>query len=119
VGWIPFEATPNNIRSTPNKLLEYMAAALPVVASDFGYMRAIIQEAGCGLLAPAGDAAAQAAQIAWLLEHPSEARTMGERGRTAVLGRYTWASEGKKLIRLYDELTGVLMPTISAFPSWV
>lgn len=113
-GWVPFLPTPNNIRSTPNKLLEYMAAALPVVASDFGYLRAIVSGAGCGLLACPADAASQAAQIAWLLDHPHEARAMGERGRRAVLDRYTWATEGEKLVRLYDELRGVSPATGAA-----
>jgi glycosyltransferase involved in cell wall biosynthesis len=106
-GWIPFLPTPNNVRSTPNKLLEYMAAALAVVASDFGYMRAIISDAGCGLLAGARDPQAHAEQIAWILEHPAEARAMGARGREAVLARYTWAGEAEKLVRLYDKLLGV------------
>jgi glycosyltransferase involved in cell wall biosynthesis len=107
VGWIPFLPTPNNIRSTPNKLLEYMAAALPVVASDFGYMRTIVQDAGCGLLAAASDPQAHAEQIAWLLDHAEMAQRMGVRGRAAVLDHYTWAAEGEKLVCLYDELTGV------------
>ena len=105
VGWIPFLATPNNVRSTPNKLLEYMAAALPVVASDVGYMRAIVSESDCGLLAGAGEAAAHAKQIGRLLEHPTDAVAMGAKGRGAVLSRYTWTSEGKRLVDLYDELT--------------
>ncbi len=106
-GWIPFLPTPNNVRSTPNKLLEYMAAALPVVASDFGYMRAIVGDAGSGLLADPGNPVSHADQLARLLEQPDEAASMGERGRAAVLARYTWAGEGEKLVRLYDELAGI------------
>jgi glycosyltransferase involved in cell wall biosynthesis len=106
-GWIPFLPTPNNIRSTPNKLLEYMAAALPVVSSDLGYMRSIVSDADCGLLAEAEDPAAHADKLGWLIEHPDEARVMGERGCAAVLQRYTWAAEGEKLVRLYDELMGI------------
>jgi len=107
VGWIPFLATPNNVRSTPNKLLEYMAAALPVVASDFGIMREIVGAAGCGRLADPADAGAQAEAIASMLDDPTAARAMGRHGRQAVLRQYTWASEAEKLVRLYDELTGV------------
>ncbi|MGI8554109.1 MAG: glycosyltransferase, partial [Dehalococcoidia bacterium] len=106
VGWIPFQATPNNIRATPIKLLEYMAAELPVVASDLDGMRAIITVAGSGLLARAADASSHAEAIAWLLEHPSEVLSMGERGRRSVLERYTWASEGEKLVGLYEEVGG-------------
>lgn len=117
VGWAPFEVTPNNIRSTPNKLLEYMAAALPVVASDFGYLRQIISKAGCGLLPAAGNARAHADAVTWLLNHPDEARRMGTRGRQAVHKRYRWAVEGEKLLRLYDELTCWSQGTVSRSPS--
>jgi glycosyltransferase involved in cell wall biosynthesis len=106
-GWIPFLPTANNRRSTPNKLLEYMAAGLPAVVSNFGYMRDIVQEARCGLLATAEDPASHADLLATLLDRPDEAAAMGKRGREAVLERYSWAAEGEKLVRFYDEILGV------------
>jgi glycosyltransferase involved in cell wall biosynthesis len=104
VGWIPFRPTPNNLRTIPLKLLEYMAAGLPVVASDFGFIAEIVRESGCGLLVPAEDAAAHAEALAHLLTHPDEARAMGARGRRAVEARYTWEAESAKLLGLYAGL---------------
>ena len=101
VGWIPFLDTGNNRRTVPLKLLEYMAAGRPVVASEIGYIAQIVREAGCGLLTPPGDAAAHAAALATLLSDPERARRMGEAGRVAVRERYTWAAEGEKLVVLY------------------
>jgi glycosyltransferase involved in cell wall biosynthesis len=40
----------------------------------------------------------------WLLEHPQEARQMGENGRRAVEANYTWECEEKKLVELYENL---------------
>ena len=105
-GWIPFRRTPNNARSIPLKLLEYMAAGLPVVASDFGYMAGIVREAACGLLVQDDDPEAHARALAHLLTQPHEARAMGERGRRAVRARYSWEAESERLLRLYAELTG-------------
>jgi glycosyltransferase involved in cell wall biosynthesis len=84
-----------------------MAAALPVVVSDFGYMRAIVREAGCGLLASPSDPQSHAAQLAALLAQPDKAQAMGVRGHDAVQRRYTWAGEGERLTSLYDELLGL------------
>jgi glycosyltransferase involved in cell wall biosynthesis len=107
VGWIPFHDTANNRRSVPLKLLEYMAAGLPVVASDIGYLSTIVRESGCGLLASAGDAAAHAEALIALMRDPERARQMGDAGRAAVRERFTWAAEGTKLVALYDRLLGV------------
>jgi glycosyltransferase involved in cell wall biosynthesis len=107
IGWIPFLETPNNRRTIPLKLLEYMAAGLPVVVSDLGFMAGIVRESGCGLLAPPGDAVAHAAALAELLTDPQRAMRMGEAGRAAVRERYTWAAEGRKLVTLYETLLGI------------
>jgi glycosyltransferase involved in cell wall biosynthesis len=42
--------------------------------------------------------------IDYLVDHPNEARQMGENGRRAVLSRYNWAQEEKKLLNFYDEI---------------
>lgn len=104
VGWIPFLDTGNNRRTVPLKLLEYMAAGLPVVASDIGFIAEIVRASGCGLLAPPGDAWAHAAALTGLLTDAERAREMGEAGRAAVRTRYTWAVEGEKLLALYARL---------------
>jgi glycosyltransferase involved in cell wall biosynthesis len=108
VGWIPFRDTGNNRRTIPLKLLEYMAAGLPVVASSIGYIAEIVRSSGGGVLVPPDNTGAHADALAALLEDPERARRLGEAGRAAVRDRYTWAPEGQKLIALYREL---LSPT--------
>lgn len=105
VGWIPFLDTGNNRRTIPLKLLEYMAAGKPVVASEIGFIAEIVRASGCGLLVSAEDADAHADALARLLTDGVLAQRMGEAGRRAVRERYTWAVEGEKLIALYQSLT--------------
>lgn len=104
VGLMLLRPIPNTVRSQPVKLFEYMAAAIPVVASDFPLWREIVDAAGCGLLVDPFDATAAARAIEYLLTHPAEAEAMGRRGRQAVEARYNWESESAKLIRLYEEI---------------
>jgi glycosyltransferase involved in cell wall biosynthesis len=104
VGLIPWLPTPNAIRGTPVKLFEYMSAGLPVVAADFGYIRDIVRDAQCGVLVRPGDPVELSDAVEKLLRDPGAAAEMGERGRRAVLARYSWASQASKLLRLYQAI---------------
>ena len=104
VGLVLLHPIINYLDSYPVKLFEYMSAGIPVIASDFPLWRKIIKSADCGLLVDPMDPVAIAEAIDWILEHPTEAAIMGERGRRAVLEKYNWEKEIEKLIRLYKEL---------------
>lgn len=106
IGLVLFHPEPNHINSQPNKLFEYMAAGLPVVASNFPMWEDLISETGGGLVVDPLDVQGIANAIAWLLDHPREAAEMGRRGRRAVLERFNWSAEAKKLVGLYERLLG-------------
>ncbi|MDP3960831.1 MAG: glycosyltransferase family 4 protein [Pseudorhodobacter sp.] len=103
-GLVLFHPEPNHVRAQPNKMFEYMAAGLPVIASDFPLWREIVEGAGCGLLVDPQDPQAIARAMQWVLGHPEEAAAMGRRGRAAVEDRYNWEAESKKLVALYRRL---------------
>lgn len=103
-GLVLFHPGPNHSNAQPNKMFEYMAAGLPVIASDFPLWREIIQEERCGLLVDPLDPAAIAEAMRWILANPVEAEAMGGRGRLAVEKKYNWEQESKKLISLYENL---------------
>ena len=92
------------IVSQPTKLFEYMAAGIPVIASDFSFWRSIIQEANCGILVNPFDTQAIAAAIDYLVSNPREAETMGQRGRIAVEKRFNWSNEERTLLLFYSSL---------------
>ncbi len=104
VGLAVLHPRPNYQLAYPVKLFEYMAAGLPVVASDFPLWREIVEGAGCGLLVDPLDPEAIAQAIRHLLENPRDAEAMGLRGRQAVTERYNWDHEAKELVNMYREL---------------
>ncbi|MEK7702476.1 MAG: glycosyltransferase family 4 protein [Nitrospirota bacterium] len=87
-----------------NKLFDYMASAIPIVATDFSLWKEIIDDAGCGLVVDSNRPSEIAKAVSYLLTHPKEAEEMGRRGRAAVEKQYSWLEEEKKLIKLFNNL---------------
>lgn len=103
-GLVLFHPMPNHVDAQPNKMFEYMAAGLPVIASNFPLWRQIIEGAQCGLLVDPLNPQAIAEAMRWIMEHPVESEAMGQRGRKAVEKTYNWDKEAAKLIVLYKKL---------------
>ncbi|MCB0208240.1 MAG: glycosyltransferase [Anaerolineae bacterium] len=75
--------------ASPGSMKEAMAMHLPVVATAVGGHPEIVADGHSGCLTPPGDLEAMAEQVIWLLDHPTEAATMGNRGRTIVAAKFT------------------------------
>jgi len=82
-----------------------MATGLPVIASNFPLWKEIIEGNNCGLTVNPFEPKEIAKAVEYLIEHPEEAKKMGENGRKAVLEKYNWENESKKLLKIYKELS--------------
>ena len=87
-----------------NSIIEYMAAARPVVATDVGGAKEAIQEGETGYLVPSGDFETMATRIISLLKDGSTSREMGLRGREVVKQRFSCATQLRKTEELYERL---------------
>lgn len=104
VGVAILQPSSNFVESYPTKLFEYMALGLPVVVSDFPLWREVVEKPDCGLLVDPTDVDALTTALRWIFEHPNEAAQMGKNGRRAVLEKYRWESEFRKLKDFYGEV---------------
>ncbi|HEX9821807.1 MAG TPA: glycosyltransferase [Methylomirabilota bacterium] len=74
---------------SPNALLEALAAAVPVAATDVGGVRELVEDGRSGFLVPPGDVDALATAMERVMNLPPDARRqMGRHGRQSVQGRH-------------------------------
>ena len=106
-GFILLKPNSNNISavSRNNKLYEYMSCATVVIASNFPLWKQMIEGNKCGICVNPLESKEIAKAIEYLIEHPREAKQMGENGRKAVLEKYNWENESKKLLKIYEKFS--------------
>ena len=91
---------PSLSEGLPRVIIEAMACARAVIATDVGGIRELIKEGENGLLVPPADSAALQSKIVFLLTHPEISQKLGENGRNFVIRNFN----GKNLLKGYVEL---------------
>ncbi|MFO7638103.1 MAG: glycosyltransferase family 4 protein [bacterium] len=94
----------NDYTGQPNKLFEFMAAGLALLASDFPEIGPVVSETGCGLAVDPTSPGAVADALRELLADPARAAGMGRLGRAAVEREHNWDAAAARLTELYDRL---------------
>ena len=84
-------------------LLESMACGTPVICTDVGGMPEIVENGRTGFVVPPNDPRALRERIHWLLDHPEQARHIGETGRQRVLAQFTWPIVAAQCLRAYAD----------------
>jgi glycosyltransferase involved in cell wall biosynthesis len=106
IGLAILSPEPRYVAAIPIKLFEYMASGLPVIASNFPSIAAIVNDANCGLLVnPQSDLAEAIKTIEFWWQNKAVPQTLGENGRKAILSKYNWENQTNCLIELYRNLS--------------
>jgi glycosyltransferase involved in cell wall biosynthesis len=100
-GLVVFNRVPNFVHAQPIKMFEYMAAGVPVIASNFPLWKEFVEGNQCGICVDADDPGQIAAAITHLQRHPEEVARMGRNGYEAVKRVYRWDHEEVKLVSMY------------------
>ncbi|SRR5579883_1355110 len=74
---------PSEREGLPRSIIESLALAVPVIATDIRGVRDLVDSEN-GLLVPVGDADRLAHAMSWMLRNPDRARAMGEQGRRRI-----------------------------------
>lgn len=83
-----------------NKVIDYMLAGKPVVASYTGYP-SMINEADCGTYVPAGDVGALLAEVRrYAAMAPAEREAVGQRGREWILANRSYETLAQAYLKI-------------------
>ena len=125
VAMMPVEDTVLARAKCPVRLLDLMAAGVPVVAHAVGEYAELVEDGVSGLLVPAGEQAAFVAAVIRLLEDDSLREAMAKAGQRRVRAAFGWAHLVQRVERAYGEVTtrpgsgATHQPPISNLLQWV
>jgi glycosyltransferase involved in cell wall biosynthesis len=100
----PDPSSPLNDVSTWIKVMEYMAAAKPIVSFDLKETRFSARDAA--IYVQPNNETKFAEAIAYLMDQPELQKKMGSYGRCRVEDELQWARVGKNLLTAYGRLLG-------------
>lgn len=97
-------------------LVEAMSAGTPVVASDLGAFRRVLEDGTAGVLFRTGDPADLARTLARVLDDTALRDQLVETARTAVR-RYDWSSVSHEILTVYDMVVDGRVEPVREDPS--
>jgi glycosyltransferase involved in cell wall biosynthesis len=87
-----------------NKIFEYMAAGIPILATDLPENRRILEQCDCGWLVTSWTPPVLAEHIARIFAQPEEMQRRGENGRRWFETRYNWEIESAQAVAMVERL---------------
>lgn len=95
---------PSRVESFPNAVMEAMAAALPVVASNVGGIPDLVRPGQDGFLHEAADVAGMARSIVALLDDAGLRAQFGHAARQRVVEEFSLQKLGDRALKRYEDL---------------
>lgn len=89
------------VKASPMKLLEYHAAGIPVIASDFPDWRALLGDVDCAHFVDPGSVEQVANAIVRILEKRADRNKPLLQRQTSISKSLTWEAESERLLAAY------------------
>lgn len=96
---------PNNIQAKygfPTKLGEYLLTGNPVVVTNVGDIPLFLQDGVSALIAEPQNPQSFANKLCWAIDHPKEAKVIGEEGKRVAMRCFNNITETKKLLSVIN-----------------
>ncbi len=106
VGLVPHLALESCSTTIPNKLFDYMSYGLPVITTNMPPSERIVNDVGSGAVFRSDDEVDFAAAVERMVD-PENRRRFGTNGRRAILERYNWSEEAKRLVEAVESTVAV------------
>lgn len=88
----------------PIVIWEAMSKGIPVLSSDVGGIKEIIENENCGIVYNRNDLSLATKKLIYLIENPEILRTLGSNGKFAIKTKYTIENFTKSIEKFYTEL---------------
>jgi len=95
-------ALSSDFDNSPNVVLEAMASALPVVATDVGGVADFVDAPSGGSLVPRRDAAAMGTEILRWIDDAAKRREAGAFNRQRATTKFSWRTSAEQLLAAYQ-----------------
>ncbi|RYG36154.1 MAG: glycosyltransferase [Burkholderiales bacterium] len=98
IGLVPYEPTLiNHIHCSPNKLSQYMAAGLPILANNTRFVEQIVRQAECGTVVDFNDPAQLASAVSKLADDAQYRQKLGLNARRGFETFFNWDAYAQAL----------------------
>ncbi|AZT90464.1 glycosyltransferase [Caldicellulosiruptor changbaiensis] len=106
IGFVTLLPLKRYLTSLPLKLFEYMAAGVPIIASNFELWKGIIESSNCGVIVDPTDIEQIKSAILYFYNNRQEIINKGQNGYRAFIEMYNWSKEEEKLFDFYKRIVG-------------
>jgi len=104
VGCVFYQDNENNKIALPNRIFEYMYCGLAVIGDDFPELRAVIEEAKCGIVVDSSDRHALSNAYNRMIRDPGQIQRYGKNGQKAVFEKFNFEKMLSEMIDFYKRL---------------
>lgn len=101
---VPFIDLPVLATNSPSKLYDSLATGTPVLVTNSGWTRRLVEAHRCGWFAPADDPARLARRIASLLDTPARLQAAGTRAAALARRRFDRTDHMKRLSSIIESV---------------
>lgn len=101
---IPMRPTLQDAARFPHKIAEYVASGNPMISVNYGEVAQYFTDGVDGLVAKDYDVTMYAEKMKFVLDHPEEAKIIGEKGKKLGLKEFNYLNYGSRLKTFLTEL---------------
>lgn len=105
VGAIPHHAYESWNTTIPNKLFDYMAAGIPIVASKTIPVERVVKRTDCGRVFNDRDTTSLVRALTELYQAGQKTRSrLGRKGQQAVISHFNWEQDSDRLVSVLERI---------------
>jgi glycosyltransferase involved in cell wall biosynthesis len=92
--------------NSPAKLYDALAVGTPIIVTNRGWTKILVEQHGCGWYTPAGDASSLVAKLRAVLADPATRNAASQRGRALALAQFDRVEIAARMRKILEQAAG-------------